>query len=205
MNTTCIIELTAEEALNFFLESDSYCNASLPPYITFKDLLSEINSKITVESEIWTNSCLENNLSHTIYCNKDGKYAWRPIQLINPFLYVLLAQLITKEKNWECIKKRFNQFQSLEKIKCFSLPVKSNSNRSNKAEQIMKWWESIEQESIIQGLGYSHLMHVDISDCYGSIYTHSIAWALHDKDEAKKNVAKKIRIKKISWVTKLIN
>ena len=30
-------------------------------------------------------------------------------------------------------------------------------------------------------------MHTDISDCYGSIYTHSIVWALHTKEVAKNN------------------
>ena len=30
-------------------------------------------------------------------------------------------------------------------------------------------------------------MHTDISDCYGSIYTHSISWALHTKEKAKTN------------------
>ena len=31
----------------------------------------------------------------------------------------------------------------------------------------------------------------DITDCYGSIYTHSIPWALHTKEKAKKEKATK--------------
>ena len=31
-----------------------------------------------------------------------------------------------------------------------------------------------------------HIIHSDITDCYSSIYNHSIAWALHGKEEAKK-------------------
>ncbi len=34
-------------------------------------------------------------------------------------------------------------------------------------------------------LEYEYLLHTDITDCYGSIYTHSIAWALHSKKDAK--------------------
>jgi hypothetical protein len=30
-------------------------------------------------------------------------------------------------------------------------------------------------------------MHTDITDCYGSIYTHSIPWAIHGKNFAKQN------------------
>jgi len=39
---------------------------------------------------------------------------------------------------------------------------------------------------------YEYIFHADITDCYGSIYTHSIAWALHDKEIAKKNRGDKL-------------
>ena len=35
---------------------------------------------------------------------------------------------------------------------------------------------------------YEYLFQTDIVDCYSSIYTHSIAWALHDKEEVKKKL-----------------
>jgi hypothetical protein len=34
-------------------------------------------------------------------------------------------------------------------------------------------------------MNYTHLVKTDVSNCYGSLYTHSIAWALHGCDEAK--------------------
>ena len=37
---------------------------------------------------------------------------------------------------------------------------------------------------------FSHLLHTDVTDCYGSLYTHSISWALHGLDEAKKGKGK---------------
>ena len=45
----------------------------------------------------------------------------------------------------------------------------------------------MEQRSIEMSLDYDYLIETDITDCYGAIYTHSIAWALHTKLEAKKN------------------
>jgi RNA-directed DNA polymerase len=51
----------------------------------------------------------------------------------------------------------------------------------------------IEQRSMILAMDYNYVLHTDITDCYGSIYTHSISWAIHTKVEAKK---KKNRIKK---------
>lgn len=40
-------------------------------------------------------------------------------------------------------------------------------------------------------MDYEFMFQTDITDCYGSIYTHSIAWALHTKECAKKNRNKK--------------
>ena len=48
------------------------------------------------------------------------------------------------------------------------------------------WWESVEQRSIQLALKYEYVLHTDISNCYGSIYTHSVVWALHTKQVGKK-------------------
>jgi hypothetical protein len=36
-------------------------------------------------------------------------------------------------------------------------------------------------------LDYAYVFHADITDCYGAIYTHSVAWALHGIATAKTN------------------
>ena len=36
-------------------------------------------------------------------------------------------------------------------------------------------------------LQYNSVLITDITDCYGSIYTHSIAWALHGKEDAREH------------------
>lgn len=65
--------------------------------------------------------------------------------------------------------------------------MQSQSKKSDKAEQILQWWEKIEQESIKYSLEFEYLFHTDISNFYPSIYTHSLAWALHGKEYAKSN------------------
>ena len=45
--------------------------------------------------------------------------------------------------------------------------------------------KNIEQKSLVLGLEYKYIYHTDISDCYASIYTHSIPWALHSKRVSK--------------------
>ena len=198
-----ILEYTHLEARNFFLKEESYFNFDLPKYFVFQDVIKAIsdeidehqlsdyyktcevtkkNGAIGTKQKYPRNS---ENVNYKILNNKDGKFAWRPLQLIHPALYVSLVHKITEENNWDTIVARFNEFQKDPKIKCYSIPVESESDASDKAERVTHWWHSIEQNSIQLALDYQYVLHTDITDCYGSIYTHSIAWALHGKTVAK--------------------
>ncbi len=184
-----ILKLSCDEARAFFLKQESYCTIDLPPYFHFNALLSGI-SKV-LEGKVFSDLLSQKprdfeNVNHLILNNKDGRHAWRPLQLIHPALYVSLVNRITEEDNWKLICRRFNAFANNNKINCLSLPVESLTDEVDKAEQITHWWHQIEQVSIELALEYTFIIHTDISDCYGSIYTHSISWALHTKPEAKK-------------------
>ena len=110
-----------------------------------------------------------------------------PFQIINPAIYISLINTISQSDNWQTIKDRFDKFQANQKIECHSLPIiAGNESKTNKEAQILTWWQEIEQKSIILAIDYHYILHTDITDCYGSIYTHSIPWAIHTKPEAKK-------------------
>ncbi|HAT3807038.1 TPA: RNA-directed DNA polymerase, partial [Serratia marcescens] len=120
------------------------------------------------------------------FLNKDGKLSWRPLQIIHPVLYVNLVNIITTPENWRKIKSRFTQFQSNNKIECLSIPV-IGEHEKDKAAQVTNWWQKVELKSIELALTFDYLYDTDITDCYGSIYTHSIAWAIETRDVAKEN------------------
>jgi len=183
-----ILEMKNQEARDFLLKEESYCSFELPPYIVFGDMLRNISNFIANKSISDYQASMprdEDEQNHIIYNNKDGKYAWRPLQLINPILYVALAHVITESKHWDLIKRRFREFSSNQKIRCLSLPVESLIEDSDTAEQVTNWWVEVEQKSIELALDYEYLTQTDIIDCYGSIYTHSISWSLHTKPIAK--------------------
>jgi len=123
------------------------------------------------------------------YClidNKDGKYAWRQFEIIHPLIYFYVVYCITRENSWETICTRFEEFQSNHcNIQCLSLPVKPTSTEKTSALQVQQWWHHVELKSIEYALDYEYMFHTDVVDCYPSIYTHSIAWALHGKETAK--------------------
>lgn len=194
MNRKSILEMSHKDAEEFFLKDKSYCSIDLPDYFSFSKLLTDISNAIdeikngrTNISSFYDKKKLKNSekVNHTLFANKDGKLSWRPLQIIHPFLYVLLVKEITEEANWKNLLSRFDVFQRNDKIKCFSIPVEAKSEQSDKTEQILQWWEGIEQESINLSLDYKFSYDTDIADCYGSIYTHSIAWAIETMDIAK--------------------
>ena len=185
-----VLELSNVKARNFFLEPQCYGSTELPPYFDFKTAL-DASVKILKTSHL-TNTILDaakasDGVNYTLVNNKDGKYAWRPLQFIHPLLYADLVHNMTTKENWKTLQERFAVFGKLEHIKCASIPVVKEKKKNVKGDQILSWWNGFEQESIIQSLRYRRMLTTDITDCYGSIYTHAIAWSLHGKNVAKRN------------------
>ncbi|MBE7515345.1 MAG: RNA-directed DNA polymerase [Chloracidobacterium sp.] len=198
---TRILDLNHTDARQFFLKEESYFNFDLPKYFVFENLLNAISNYIgeqdlkTFYSTDTDGSGREKkhrpvefeDVNYKFLNNKDGKFAWRPFQLIHPALYVSLVNKITEQANWNVIVARFAQFQSNPKIRCYSIPLRSDDQQSDKATSISQWWQAIEQQSLELALKYEYVLHTDISDCYGSIYTHSVPWAIHTKPVARAN------------------
>lgn len=58
---------------------------------------------------------------------------------------------------------------------------------SSKKEQILNWWKRVEQRSLELSLQFSHCKITDVSNCYPSIYSHSIGWAIHGREFLKES------------------
>lgn len=187
-----LVDLSNEEARAHFLKGSSYFNGDFPRYISFEPILREVATVLNGGHYGQFKSANPNDLSNVNYnfiANKDGKFAWRPYELIHPAIYVSLVNVICEEANWESIKTRLCEFEG-GVVDCCSAPVMSVDHQTDVATQIRSWWQSIEQRSLTYSLEFSHLLHTDVTDCYGSLYTHSISWALHGLEEAKKNKSK---------------
>ncbi len=184
-----VLSMTAKQARTFFLKPESYCGLDLPPYFDFGRVLRPVDTFIKNKPLSSASSKPRDyeGVNYTIYSNKDGRYAWRPFQLIHPAIYVELTRQMTEPAAWKHIHDRFAEFAKDPNIRCLSIPLASLTKRKDRAAQVLNWWHGIEQASIELALDYNHVYHADITDCYGSIYTHSIVWALHTKATAKAN------------------
>lgn len=184
-----LLELNHNEARDFFLKDKSYCSIDLPNYFEFSELLKKLSKELNGK-ELGSVSDMKsmrntNNVHYILYTNKNGNLSWRPLQILHPLVYISLVHKITENENWEKIKNRFKDFTKNKLIRCLSIPVQSKNKQSDKAQQVKQWWEEVEQESINLALEYNFVFDTDIADCYSSIYTHSIAWALETKEIAK--------------------
>ena len=193
MKNVKITSMNNKEAMLFLLKAKSYCTIKLPDYIDFQPLLDEIHNKNKNKKDL-NNFCIEGenpkfhkNVNYDILVTKKDKYSWRKLTIMNPIIYVAIVHKICDEKNWEIILKRFHQFSKIKNIKCCSIPVESTNLVADKREQILNWWNEFEQSTITESINYKYMIITDIQNCYPSIYTHSISWALHGKDLIKYN------------------
>jgi len=187
-NDRSVLDMTGMQARAFFLKPESYCNVDFPPYFQFRQLLKPVSDLLRQQplSGMQTKSPRKcEYVCYSTLSNKDGRHAWRPLQLIHPAIYVSLVDAMTSKSHWKDLKDRFAEFRNIPNIKCLSIPVQSLSRQKDKAAQILQWWTGIEQGSIELALDYTYVYHADIADCYGSIYTHSVVWAVHGKGTAK--------------------
>lgn len=189
-----VLQLSNEEARRYFLRASRYCTIPLPGYFDFQPLLNALDAtighqKLSEIEKTMKHPGDEENVNYTFLTNKDGNFVWRPLVIINPAIYVCLVNRITERANWKLLQNRFKQFQNDERITCYSIPLAVDESESqlseNTAASINNWWEQIEQQSIELALQYSTVLMTDISECYSSIYTHSIGWAIHGKIKAR--------------------
>lgn len=187
-----LCELSNKDAKKHFLKGSSYFNGDMPSYISFEPILADVAALLNGGNYAQFKSKSPDNFPNVNYnfiSNKDGKFAWRPHELMHPAIYVSLVNVICDVEHWELITERLTEFEG-GAVECCSAPVMSIDHQTDAATQVKSWWKRVEQRSLIYSLEFSHVLHTDVTDCYGSLYTHSIAWALHGIEESKNNKRK---------------
>lgn len=185
-----ITDMTNLEAKEFLLKNESYVSTNLPGYFNFTSVIDRARTKLKgkdLKDLAKTKKSLSNTekVNYMLLVNKGSNYAWRPLQILHPIVYVDLVNTITEKDNWLKICNRIQEFRQDPKIQCVSMPGESLTRKSDTAESILNWWENLEQAQIELALDFEYCISTDITDCYSSIYTHTIPWAIHTKSWAK--------------------
>lgn len=188
-NAKKVIELSADEALDFLMQNDQYVTTEMPEYLDFNPVLAFAREHI---ADTPIDKCLKDvtpedmaEANYDIMLNKDGKYAVRVLSLSNPFLYYMLAREICTPEHWAAILDDFKVFGSAPHIHVVSIPVIQAENESfHKATTILNWWDKFEQASIRMSLDYRYMFATDITNCYGCIELRTVEKALCRKGTA---------------------
>lgn len=104
----------------------------------------------------------------------------RTIQVPHPIPYMRLAHELAD--HWEFIGDKLDS--SASRIR----PKVHDDGRVITMEYGDKVNQTIEEATRLVGTGY--IVHTDIFNCFPSLYTHAIDWALRGRNEAKKNRSK---------------
>ena len=111
-----------------------------------------------------------------------GETGWRRFTLLHPYAYWHLVNTTTSIDYWEHIRQLLGRHNG---VACYTLP--NYRIGTNPIATSIKVWIQFERDLVSYGEPFTHLAVCDISSFYPSIYTHSIAWALHGKAKAKAN------------------
>jgi RNA-directed DNA polymerase len=85
-----ILDLTYDEAHKYFLKHESYCSFDLPEYFKFEVLLNSIDTELKKDEKLDKKTPRDyEDVNYKVLNNKDGKYAWRPLQRDRPEKCVL--------------------------------------------------------------------------------------------------------------------
>jgi len=111
----------------------------------------------------------------------------RSFGAIHPKIYHDLVYYICKE--WNFVLDHI--FNNQTKIYSYSFPIPVSSRNEGglsslrSGRMIYEFIEMAENDLVAEGYQYKYLLKTDIKNFYPSIYTHSIAWALHTKNTVR--------------------
>lgn len=188
-NAKKVIELSADEALDFLMQNDQYVTTEMPEYLNFDPVLTFAREHI---ADTPIDKCVKDvtpedmaEANYDIMLNKDGRYAVRVLSLSNPFLYYLLAREICTPEHWAAILDDFKVFGSTPHIQAVGIPViPADKENFHKATTILNWWDRFEQMAVKLSLDYRYMFVTDITNCYGTIELQTVEKALCRKGTA---------------------
>lgn len=119
-----------------------------------------------------------------------SEYTDRTFGVMHPEIHNDIAVHISR--SWKKIVKALVPEDSMVSSYSFPIPIDSeNPGRVGKLRSgraIYEFIGMIDDDIASVAYRYTHLVKADIKNFYPSIYTHSIAWALHGKKKVRNNI-----------------
>ena len=178
--------LSADEAflglVNYGLFSER-----LPPCFTSEGLSNHVPKKllslITEKNEKKLNKILKEN-THDFIRYESLRDIKIPRQMGIPHPESYIVQCLALKRHWDKIKKHCAKPQtSVSRI----FAKKTSNKRIFRMNYEGTGYFENKEEDIHKMTGMHYAVYADVSNCFSSIYTHSIPWAMHERSKSKKN------------------
>lgn len=124
----------------------------------------------------------------------------RPLAIPNPFAYQLQCEML--KENWSNIQTHFNKMTDACRYKVSRIHIRKMHDCPALFQMNYDNWRVDGDPETDLSIGKRYMVKADISNCFPSIYTHALPWALVGKDIAKKNQKNKTWYKKVDDITR---
>lgn len=112
----------------------------------------------------------------------------RTFGIIAPKIYHDIVWYLTND--WDDILKSLFRTNNIIHSYSFPIPITSKSEGElgnlRAGRMIYEYLEMAENDLVAEAYNYKYILKSDIKNFYPSIYTHSIAWAIHTKETIRK-------------------
>lgn len=109
----------------------------------------------------------------------------RPLAIPNPATYAQLCKYISKI--WSKLQQYFEEETQGQNYSISRIHLRKKKSSGTLFSMNYKDWKADGTPEPDLLLGAKYLVHADISNCFPSMYTHALSWALVGKDVAKQN------------------
>ncbi|MBF2756491.1 MULTISPECIES: RNA-directed DNA polymerase [Staphylococcus] len=173
-----IEEITKDEVLEEFISYGLF-NDKLPPFLQSKEYYQYYKN---------TNIKFDKNMkkpkTYILYESYRNINIPRQLAIPNPFSYSLQCE--TLSENWTEYVNHFQKLTENQHFKISRIHIRKKSKKNGLFEMNYSNYKIDGSPNIDLLIGAKYKVSADISNCFPSIYTHAITWALISKIEAKK-------------------
>lgn len=131
----------------------------------------------------------KNTTSPTTLSTYKNDISRRVLSVPNPEAFLRLAKYM--QQNWSRMKECTQSLNSLSPITFIRVYTQGEAEELINCESLRECFK-VRSDFVVgikncirASLGYKYRLNVDISNCYNSLYTHSISWAICGKEKAK--------------------
>lgn len=161
----------------------------VPPSFKVKQFDLQANPYFAIDNSVPTQPKFEPDKDELLNISyPKSELTDRTFGIITPKIYHDIVWYLLND--WDTILKSL--FRTQNKIHSYSFPIPITSKSEGDlghlraGRMIYEFLEMAENDLVAEAYNYKYILQTDIKNFYPSIYTHSIAWAIHTKEEIRK-------------------